>query len=145
MFEFLGQYAHSLDDKGRATIPSAFREGLEEGLVITRGKQHYLNLFPLEKWDALTKGFEGLPVYTQERPANLRRLVLAHAAKTKPDSHGRIRIPDHLRTYARIEGQAVLAGVGDHIEIWAPDLWQQQLEVLETISIDDEQEDMLRI
>jgi len=145
MFSFLGQYEHSLDDKGRLTIPSAYRGAFEDGLVITRGKQHYLIIFPLEKWAALVKRFEDLPVYTQDRPANLRRLVFAHAVSTALDSHGRVRIPDHLRTFAQIEGQAVLAGVGDHIEVWAPHLWQQKEEELDTISLDDEQEDMLRI
>lgn len=145
MFDFLGLYEHTIDDKGRFVVPSGFRDDLNEGLVITRGEQRYLNIFPLAKWNALIQNIQALPVYTQPRPANLRRLILAYAVKTTPDNHGRVRIPDHLREFAHINGEAVLAGVGDHIELWAPDLWQQKVTELETISIEDEEGDLLRI
>ena len=145
MFDLLGLYEHSIDEKGRLTIPSAYRGDLIKGLVITRGRQPYLNVFPLETWEALIQTFETLPVYTLSRPANLRRLVLAHAVKTLPDSHGRVRIPDHLLQYASIKGQVVLAGVGGHIELWAPDLWEKKLQELESISNEEVQDDMLSI
>jgi len=145
MFDFLGQYTHSLDDKGRLIVPSAYRDGLKGGLVLTRGTHRYLNLFPLDKWEALTRDLEALPVYTHGRPASLRRLILSYAVQTVPDSHGRVRIPDHLRAFAQIDDQAVLAGVGGHVEIWTPMLWQQMMDQLDTISIDDEQDDLLRI
>ena len=93
MFFFLGQHTRSLDSKGRSAIPPAYREAFKDGLVITRGKKDYLIIFPLEKWHALANRFEDLPVYTQDRPADLRRLVFAHAVSTTLDSHGRIRIP----------------------------------------------------
>jgi len=145
MFDFLGQYEHSIDEKGRLTIPSDYRGDLSDGLVVTRGKQRHLNVFPLERWKALVEDFEGIPVYTWHRPANLRRLVLAHAVKTIPDGHGRVRLPDHLREFAQIDDQVILAGVGGHIELWAPALWKEQLEELDSISNEEMQDDLLRI
>lgn len=145
MFDFLGQFEHTLDDKGRLIIPSSYRDDLQEGLVITRGKRCYLNMFPLPKWAGLIKDLEALPVYTQTRSANLRRMVLAHAVKTRPDSHGRVRIPDHLREYAKIGDQVVLAGVGDHVELWSPTLWLDTLHELDSMTFEDDQQDLLRI
>jgi len=145
MFLFLNQYTHSLDDKGRLTIPAAYREAFEDGLVITCAQQPHLIIFTLDGWADFVKRFEGRPVFTDERIADLRRLVFSNAVRTTLDSHGRVRIPDRLRAHARIEGQAVFAGVGDHLEVWSPPLWQQKQEELKTISISDVQEEMLRI
>ncbi len=61
MFDFLGLYEHTIDDKGRFVVPSSFREDLNDGLVITRGEHRYLNLFPIAKWNTLTENIQGLP------------------------------------------------------------------------------------
>lgn len=145
MFLFLNQYIHSLDDKGRLTIPAAYRAAFKDGLVITRAQKPHLIIFTLEGWEELAQRFKGKPVFTHERLANLRRLVFSNAVRTALDTHGRVRIPEHLLAHAQIEDRAVLAGAGDHVEVWSPPLWQQKQEELNTIPLSDEQEDMLRI
>lgn len=145
MFAFLNQYTHTLDDKSRLTIPADYRQAFLDGLVITCAQEPHLVLFTLPGWEALTQRFDGKPVFTDPRLADLRRLIFSNAVPMTLDGHGRIRIPDRLRTHAQIEGQAVLAGVGDHVEVWSPSLWQEKQEQLKTFPLSDAQEEMLRI
>ncbi len=145
MFAFLNQYTHTLDDNGRLTIPADYRQAFQEGLVVTRAQQPHLIIFTLQGWDELTQRFEGKPVFTDPRVADLRLLIFPNAVRTTLDSHGRILIPDRLRTHAQIEEQAVLAGAGSHVEVWSPSLWQEKQEQLMTISISDAQEEILHI
>jgi len=145
MFDFLGQHRHNVDEKGRLFIPSAFREALNEGLVITCGSGPFLALFPLTKWRELSAKLANTPVYTQPKTAALRRKIMANALMTAPDTQGRVRLPEHLRSHASISSSIVLAGVGDHVELWDPDLWEQASAESNAISIEDGQQDLLSI
>jgi len=142
---FLGQHTRSLDDKARLTIPSAYRGAFEDGLVITRVQEPHLIIFTTEGWDNLIKRFEGKPVLTHERLANLRRLLFSNAERTNLDTHGRVRIPDHLRKHAQIGDQAVVAGTGELVEVWAPSVWEEKEAELNTMPISDVQQEVLGI
>ena len=124
---FLGEYSHSLDTKGRLTIPARFRGELEGGVVTTRGHEPCLVIYPIKEWSALADKVTRLP--TASRAArSYSRLIFGGAAEVVPDKMGRILIPAFLREYAGIGEQAVVVGVNTHIEVWNPDRWQEALE-----------------
>ncbi len=121
---FLGRHAHNLDAKGRLAIPARFRDALAEGVVLTRGIDRCLALYPLEAWRPLAEKVAALPL-TDADARNFRRLVFAEAADLALDSQGRVLIPPDLRRYAGIEREALVVGVDTSIEIWSPERWAE--------------------
>lgn len=120
---FLGRYNHTLDAKGRLAIPARFREALAEGLVLTRGIDRCLALYPLDAWRPLAEKVSALPISDPDA-RNFRRMVFAEAADLTLDAQGRILVPPELRRYAGLEREALVVGVDSSIEIWSPDRWQ---------------------
>jgi MraZ protein len=119
---FLGEFSHALDDKGRLTIPAKFRDGLAGGLVITRGIDHCLAVYPRQVWDQLAERIAKLPI-SQRNARNFSRLMFSGAADFVPDRQGRVLIPQPLRDYAGLDGDAVIIGLHDRLEIWNPENW----------------------
>lgn len=119
---FLGRYAHNLDAKGRLAIPARYREALLEGLVLTRGIDRCLALYPLAAWRPLAEKLAALPM-TDADVRNFRRLVFAEAVDLTLDAQGRILVPPDLRRFAEIEREALVVGVDTSIEIWSPPRW----------------------
>ncbi len=119
---FLGEYAHTVDDKGRMAIPAKFRAGLAEGLVVTRGFDQNLLVYPMTVWRELAARINALPM-SQPAARNLRRLLFGSAADVEIDKQGRILLPANLREYAGITGEAVVAGLDTFIEIWSNERW----------------------
>ncbi len=119
---FLGRYAHSLDAKGRLAIPARFREALAEGLVLTRGIDRCLSLYPMAAWLPLAERVSALPI-TDPDARNFRRMVFAEAVNLELDAQGRILVPPELRRYAALEREAVVVGVHTAIEVWSPERW----------------------
>ena len=115
---FRGTFTHSLDGKGRLTIPVRMRAGLEEGLVLTRGFGSYLVLYPEAVWNEQERIVNGLPRTSAERDV-FTRWTFGGGVDVALDSLGRILIPDHLREYAGLGDQAVIVGANDAIEIWS--------------------------
>jgi MraZ protein len=120
---FLGEYEHSVDSKGRMAIPAKFREELAAGLVVTRGFDQNLLLYPMAAWREVAERVNALPM-AQPATRNLRRLLFASAADLEVDKQGRILLPANLREYAGIDGEAIVAGMDTFIEIWSKDRWQ---------------------
>lgn len=123
---FLGEYLHTVDEKGRLTIPAKFRGELATGLVVTRGIDRCLVIYPLETWNALKERISGLPM-TNRNARDFRRHLFASAADALPDGQGRINIPPSLREYAALDGQAVVVGCDNYIEVWNPQAWSEVL------------------
>jgi len=120
----LGEYKHSVDEKGRLAIPVKFRDVLKAGAIITRGLDKSLFIFSLTEWDTLAKKLIALPL-AQGNSRAFARLMLAGAADVKLDQQGRILVPDYLREYAGIGKQAVVAGLYNRIEVWNAETWQE--------------------
>lgn len=121
---FLGEYEHSIDDKGRLTIPARFRDELEGGVVITRGLDGCLWAFSRSEWEALAEKISRLPT-TNQAARNFARFMFSSAFDSIPDRQGRVLIPQNLRTYAGIENETVVIGVMNRVEIWNPATWSQ--------------------
>ncbi len=120
---FLGEYLHTLDDKGRLTIPAKFRGDLATGLVVTKGIDRCLVIYSMDAWRALKERVAGLPM-TDRNARDFRRLLFASAADTVPDAQGRVIVPQPLRDYAGLNGEVVVAGCDAYIELWNPDAWR---------------------
>jgi len=126
---FLGQYRHTIDDKGRLTVPARFRDLLVNGAYITQGFEQNLMVLTSLGFEAITRRVN-LNSITDPTARDLRRLLFSTAAQVEPDSNGRILIPQFLRERNQLDGEAVLVGVGDYFEIWTPEHWDSRLDVL---------------
>ncbi len=118
----MGQYGHTLDDKGRLTIPARFREALGDRFVVTVGLDGCLAGYAASEWERLTDRLKDLPMTNRDARAFIR-LLLAGATEVELDKQGRILIPPRLRQEAGIASDALLVGVGSRLEIWAADRW----------------------
>jgi len=122
---FLGAFTHTIDEKGRLTVPAKFRADLAAGLVVTRAIDRCLAIYPMEEWEQLAGQVSALPV-TDRRARAFRRLVFADATDAIPDKQGRVLIPPRLREYAGIDGEVVVTGLNTYIEVWNPDAWDEE-------------------
>jgi len=127
---FLGRYAHSLDAKGRLAVPARFRDALAEGVVLTRGIDRCLALYPMATWLPLAERVSALPI-TDPDARNFRRMVFAEAIDVDLDAQGRVLVPPELRRYAGLEREALVVGVNTAIEIWSPERWAAVESVME--------------
>ncbi len=122
---FLGEYTHSIDDKGRLTIPAKFRGDLAAGLVLTRGFDQNLMIYPLTGWQTLAERIQEKPV-ADKLMREFRRRVFSGATDLSPDRQGRIIVPPFLREFAGIDGEAVVVGMFDYLELWSVERWEAQ-------------------
>ena len=120
---FLGSHRHNLDAKGRLAIPARFRQELANGLVMTRGFDRCIALYPFAAWETLTTRVGELSVADPD-VRKFRRLVFSEAVDADLDNQGRILIPQALRTFAAIEREVVVIGMHGSIELWSSDRWQ---------------------
>jgi len=127
---FHGEYVHTIDEKSRITLPARFRPALAGGVVLTRGMEKNVDVYPRESWDERMARIAELDQLTREGRA-LKRFVFASAAVVEPDRQGRVLIPAHLAAHAGLGKEVVLAGVNDHLEIWDRSEWETQLTEME--------------
>jgi MraZ protein len=120
---FLGRHVHNLDTKGRLAVPSRFRDELAAGIVLTRGIDRCLTLYPMSAWLPLAERVSALPISDPDA-RTFRRLVFAEAVNLDLDAQGRILLPPELRSYAGIDREAVVIGVNTYLEIWSPERWE---------------------
>ena len=122
IFMFMGEYHHSIDDKGRLIIPAKFRAELGDKFIITRGIENCLFAYPIERWETIVHKLESLP-FTKKDARNFTRFFLSGATVAEFDKQGRINITSPLITYAGIDKECVIIGTGDRLEIWAKEAW----------------------
>lgn len=132
---FIGEYKHSIDDKGRLAIPVKFRSALHTAAVITRGLDHCLYVYTASSWQELAEKVKSLPMTKSDSRA-FQRLMLAGAVDVELDNQGRVLIPDYLREYAGISKQTVVAGIYDRLEIWDEKKWEEYKKKTEASSDD---------
>jgi MraZ protein len=120
---FIGEYHHTLDDKGRISIPVKFRADLAQGAVVTRGLDRSLFLYTKVEWDKLAQKLASLP-FGQADTRAFARFMLAGAMEAEIDASGRVTIPQYLRTYAGLTKDVVLTGLHDRVELWDEGTWE---------------------
>jgi MraZ protein len=127
---FFGRFEHTVDDKGRLTLPAKYRATLAAGVVITRGIDHCLYIYPLAVWQQFADGTRQLPVTSTDARAFVR-LVFAEAADCVPDKQGRVLIPGYLREYANLSSEVIIVGCQSRLEVWNPQAWREDRSRLE--------------
>ncbi len=120
----LGEYQHTIDEKGRMAVPAKFRKSLAGGVVVTKGSENCLDLYPLEEWSKLAERISRLSINQADARA-YSRLKLAGASHAEIDSQGRVLIPDYLRAYAGIGAKATIIGLYNRAEIWDEEKWRR--------------------
>jgi MraZ protein len=121
---FIGEYQHTVDEKGRLAIPVKFRKKLVKGAVVTRGLDSCLFVYTPEEWKKLAVKLSALP-FSQANSRAFARLMLAGAMDVEIDGQGRVVLPEYLRQYARIGKEVVVAGLYDRLEIWDRPTWEK--------------------
>ncbi|MBI2463005.1 MAG: division/cell wall cluster transcriptional repressor MraZ [Candidatus Spechtbacteria bacterium] len=124
---FIGEYAHTVDDKKRLAIPAKFRAELGKKAVITRGLDNCLFIYPQKEWNTLAQKLGKLP-FGQSDTRGFLRLMLAGAMQADIDGLGRILVPDYLKQYAELDKQVVVTGLYNHLEIWDEKKWAEYKE-----------------
>lgn len=124
---FLGTFTPRLDDKGRLILPAKFRGGLASGLVATRGLDRCIFLFPLDSFTAVHDRLKTAPLENKKARDYLRNF-LGHASDDIPDKQGRILLTAPLRSYAGIDRDVAVVGMGSRVEIWDAATWERYLE-----------------
>ena len=133
---FIGQYEHSLDIKGRLTLPSDYAGELAAGVVVTRGLEGCIYLYPTAEFERLRDRLSGLS-FTDTKARKLKRQLFPQAHSMTPDRQRRVVIPQWLRDHANITDKVLIAGMDDYVELWAPDAWTAHQEML-TAELADE-------
>jgi MraZ protein len=123
---FLGTHAPRLDEKGRLFLPAKYREELAGGVVITKGQERCLFVFPQEEFTRITEALRDVPV-TAKAVRDNSRVFFASASDEVPDKQGRITVPAALRAYAGLQRDCVVIGANTRLEIWDTQAWETYL------------------
>ena len=115
---FMGEFHHNVDEKGRLIIPSKFRNDLGKKFIITRGIEKCIFVYSLDEWNNMVNELEELP-FTRKNARTFMRMLMSGATECELDNNGRINIPSPLVNYASIDKECVVIGVGDRLEIWS--------------------------
>ena len=121
---FMGEYQHSLDEKGRIIVPAKFRDPLGGQCVVTRGLDQCLFLYPQSEWANVEEKLRKLPL-TQADARAFVRFFFSGATDLELDKQGRIMIPPSLREYAGLVKDVVVIGVSTRVELWAKEIWEK--------------------
>ena len=127
---FAGEFAHSLDEKGRLAIPVKFRARFKEGAVVTRWLGECLAIFPTAEWAAINAAILQRP-RTDPTVNEFVHFIVAGAHEADPDAQGRIVVPAHLRQYAGLASDALVIGASRNLEVWEPARWHARLAEVE--------------
>ncbi|MDO8560215.1 MAG: division/cell wall cluster transcriptional repressor MraZ [bacterium] len=132
---FIGEYQHSIDEKGRIAVPAKFRTVLRRGVVVTRGLDSCLFVYTQAEWGKLVAKLAALPLAKANTRA-FARLMLAGAMDVSPDGQGRISVPEYLRQFAGLGKQVVIAGLYNRLEIWDAAKWSEYKKQTEGKSVE---------
>ena len=119
---FIGEYHHTIDEKGRIIIPAKFREELGTNFIVTRGIENCLFVYSLDNWAKITDKLSSLP-FTKKDARTFNRFFMSGATSVELDKQGRVNINAPLIDYAKLLKECVVIGTGDRLEIWSQELW----------------------
>ena len=119
---FIGEYHHSIDEKGRIIIPSKFREELGNEFIVTRGIENCLFVYSMDNWNRICEKLNAIP-FTKKDARVFNRFFMSGATNVELDKQGRINISAPLVSYANLTKECVVIGTGDRLEIWSQDDW----------------------
>ena len=117
----IGEYTHTLDLKKRVSLPAKFRAVMGKKIVLAKGLDHCISVYTPKEWERV---MGDLPQSIQADHRSFKRFMTSGASEVELDSLGRLLVPDFLKDYAKLKTKIVLAGIGDHIEIWDEKSWK---------------------
>lgn len=126
---FLGEHSHTIDEKGRLTLPARWREQLGPRVVVTRGMEPCLFVFPEAKFETFLNEINTVGL-TAADARGLSRFFSSKATDDELDKQGRVSLPLNLREFAHLNGEVMVVGAFDRIELWSPaqyTLWDEEL------------------
>lgn len=121
---FMGEYQHTIDDKGRLIMPSKFREELGEKFVVTKGLDNCLFVYPMTEWKILEEKLRSLP-FTKADARAFARFFFSGAIECELDKQGRILLTANLRDHAKLQKDVYIIGVSSRLEIWSKEVWEE--------------------
>ena len=128
MVNFLGSYSYTMDHKGRVNVPVKFRKHIrteeDDSLIITRGLDGCLFVYPIDEWEQIDTRLRELPV-TRQNTRIFIRMLSSQAITASMDKQGRIALPRHLIELARIDTEVMIVGTLDHFELWSPSEYEK--------------------
>lgn len=124
---FIGEHNHTLDNKGRITMPSKFRDDLGEEFIVTKGLDSCLFVYPKAEWAIFEDKLKTLPLTNKDARAFVR-FFFAGASECSLDKQGRVLIPPNLRNHAELSKDAIIIGISTRIEIWSKERWKEYTE-----------------
>lgn len=136
---FLGTHTPRLDDKGRLFLPAKFRDKLAGGLVMTRGQERCLYVFPMDEFAKITQKFQEAPT-SSKAARDYMRVFLSGASDEIPDKQGRVTVPSALRQYAGLDRDCTVIGTGSRVEVWDTTAWNDYLASTEQAFADQSEE-----
>ena len=136
---FLGTHTPRLDDKGRIFLPAKFRDRLATGLVLTRGQERCLYIFPTDEFLRVGEAMRNAPV-TSKVVRDFLRVFTSGASDEIPDKQGRVTVPPKLREYAGLTRDCTVIGAGSRVEVWDTTAWDTYLASTEPAFADQAEE-----
>jgi len=121
---FIGEYSYTIDEKGRITTPPKYRAQLADGVVVTKGLENCLFMYPKKEWEIIAEKISSMPT-TDKSARDYGRIMLAGAMEIIPDKAGRIVLPQYLRDFASLKKNILVAGLYNRIEIWNESDWKK--------------------
>lgn len=128
---FIGTYEHTIDEKSRLTLPARFRDALGDGVVLARGIDGNVAVYPRETWKVTVEARMSALDPLSREARELRRFFFSGAAEADVDGSGRVLVPAPLVRHAGLERTVVVAGNHDHLELWNPAAWEKHLNAVE--------------
>ena len=119
---FIGEYHHTIDEKGRIIIPAKFRDGLGKRFIITRGLENCLFVYPMDNWNRICEKLNSLP-FTKKDARIFNRFFMSGATDVELDKQGRVNVSSPLINYANLIKDCVIIGTGDRLEIFSQESW----------------------
>lgn len=120
----IGEFTHTMDDKKRISLPAKFRKAVGKKIILTRGLDNCIFMYPLSQWKTISEKLIELSL-GQAGSRGFNRFMLSGAVELEVDKSGRILIPDVLKDFAKLSSKVVLAGVGNRIELWNDTAWEE--------------------
>lgn len=130
-----GRFEHTVDAKGRLSVPSKMRDKLGTEFMAAAVMDHCISLYSMEEWEKLMAGLAEMPL-TKSR--KLQRYLASNAVDVQVDSHGRILLPKHLLEYANLEKEATVIGAGNHAEVWSPAAYEESMAMMTAEEVEAE-------
>lgn len=127
----IGEYEHTLDEKNRVSLPRQFRTGLGKKIVMTRGLDNCLFVYPKKSFEKVVAKLDEMSFASQDK-RGFSRFILSGAAEIDVDAAGRVLIPEHQREFAKLSKTLVFAGVSDRVEVWDKEAWKQYKSAIES-------------